>query len=226
MSYSFLTIPFHSDFNFDPEGAFNIQFYIKVPTGSTLSSWVFNRISGSTVRWGLQFDASALSYTFINSTGSQVYSSSLVLNTWQKLKISYNAGRWAFYINDILVPPDGSYQDSKVIYNGDSFSINNPGTADFDIDEISVCGPFKKPTSDFLCTQIGATNQIIYTDTTADYPTRWEWSFGSDAFPPIATGQGPHTVEYSSRGNKIVTLTTYNYVGSNSITKVCTVLAF
>jgi PKD repeat protein len=55
-------------------------------------------------------------------------------------------------------------------------------------------------------TQVCTAQNIIFTDNSTG-ATSWAWTFGTGASPATANTQGPHTVSYSSPGNKTVTLT-------------------
>ncbi|RKF02744.1 SprB-like repeat protein, partial [Tenacibaculum lutimaris] len=58
------------------------------------------------------------------------------------------------------------------------------------------------------------------TSTGGDGVLTYEWSFGTDSSPSIATTEGPHLVGYSSAGSKMVMLTVTDEDGdTNSITK-------
>ena len=155
MSYNYLTIPFGPDFNFDPLGTFRISFYLKIPLGSIDIGSVFNRNTGMTVHWGLKFDASTLSLIFTTPSGDQLYNGVLVLDVWQEIIITYLNGRWTITLNSMVLSPN-SYKDSTSVFNGQTFSINNPIGANFLIDEISVIGPAIPIISDpkFLITTI------------------------------------------------------------------------
>lgn len=73
--------------------------------------------------------------------------------------------------------------------------INCPTTADFTADVTSQC--------------LNGTPVITFTDASIAAGatiTSWNWNFGAGAFPPSATGQGPHTVTYSTAGAKTISL--------------------
>ncbi|MBM3437108.1 MAG: DUF2271 domain-containing protein, partial [Bacteroidetes bacterium] len=65
-----------------------------------------------------------------------------------------------------------------------------PLTADFSADLTEIC---QGESVTFTDLSIGATS--------------WSWNFGSGASPASATSQGPHTVTYSTAGQKSVSLT-------------------
>jgi len=50
-------------------------------------------------------------------------------------------------------------------------------------------------------------NPVTLTDASTCEVSSWLWDFGNDASPATANTQGPHTVVYSSTGNKTITLT-------------------
>lgn len=56
-------------------------------------------------------------------------------------------------------------------------------------------------------TQVIVNDNVVFTDESSCDVTSHSWNFGQDASPATATGAGPHTVAYSSTGNKTVTLT-------------------
>ncbi|MFN3402789.1 MAG: glycosyl hydrolase [Cytophagaceae bacterium] len=64
-------------------------------------------------------------------------------------------------------------------------------------------------------------NQIVFSDETTNKTggDTYSWNFGTGANPSTATGAGPHTVSYSTGGNKTVNLTVSNANGSNTKTK-------
>ncbi|MGG6230757.1 hypothetical protein ACQYZ7_08100, partial [Tenacibaculum sp. SDUM215027] len=72
----------------------------------------------------------------------------------------------------------------------------------------------------------GGFQGIAYTNTSTggDGVITYEWNFGTDSSPSMATTEGPHNVSYSSGGSKIVTLVVTDEDGdTNSITKNITI---
>ncbi|WP_416223658.1 gliding motility-associated C-terminal domain-containing protein [Tenacibaculum ascidiaceicola] len=62
------------------------------------------------------------------------------------------------------------------------------------------------------------------TSTGGDGVLTYEWSFGTDASPTVATSEGPHLVNYTSAGSKMVTLIVTDEDGdTNSIIKNITI---
>ena len=62
------------------------------------------------------------------------------------------------------------------------------------------------------------------TSTGGDGVLTYEWSFGTDSSPSMATTEGPHLVGYTSAGTKTVTLTVTDEDGdTNSIMKNVTI---
>lgn len=55
---------------------------------------------------------------------------------------------------------------------------------------------------------------LVFTDFSTNEPTDWLWDFGADATPQTASTAGPHSVSYSSAGEKTISLTVNK--GANS----------
>lgn len=64
---------------------------------------------------------------------------------------------------------------------------------------------------------------IVFTDSSAGNISAWAWNFGANATPATANTKGPHTVSYSSGGNKTVSLTISTITGNLNKTKNLTV---
>jgi hypothetical protein len=81
---------------------------------------------------------------------------------------------------------------------------NCPTTADFTVDVNTAC--------------LSGSPVVTFTD--ASFVSgatiiSWNWNFGAGAFPPTATGQGPHVVVYSTAGAKTAALTVNDNLGAN-----------
>ncbi|WP_431241206.1 carbohydrate-binding protein [Flavobacterium sp. P21] len=74
------------------------------------------------------------------------------------------------------------------------------------------------PTADFEFTpQMGCTNTAVtFTSVSVGTVDTYTWNFGVNAQPATATGIGPHSVIYSTEGDKEVSLTVTNSGGSNT----------
>lgn len=74
------------------------------------------------------------------------------------------------------------------------------------------------PTADFeVNPQMGCVNAAVtFTSVSIGNVDTYNWSFGTDAQPSTATGAGPHTVKYTSKGDKEVSLTVTNTGGNNT----------
>ena len=64
---------------------------------------------------------------------------------------------------------------------------------------------------------------ITFTNSTSGQVTLLTWNFGADASQVDATGEGPHTVSYSSGGSKMVRLIATNLSGSDTFTQSITI---
>ena len=118
------------------------------------------------------------------------------------------------------VPPqdDDNFVASIDMVQGESYALvvmNFSTTGQgFSID-FDGSGTFAGPQADFMPNPVGDTlaceREVIFTDLstfgTADPIVSYTWNFGADAEPPTATTQGPHSVEYSTFGDKFATLT-------------------
>jgi PKD repeat protein len=85
------------------------------------------------------------------------------------------------------------------------FETTVPAVADFSATPLSTC----------------AGNQVVFTDLTTvkNGSETYAWNFGAGASPATASGVGPHTITYSTGGQKTPSLTVTNSNGSNSSSK-------
>jgi PKD repeat protein len=83
------------------------------------------------------------------------------------------------------------------------------------------------PTSSFTSSNdtICVGQSITYTNTSTGNPTLFSWNFGAGATPTVATTVGPHTISYSTTGNKTITLTASNANGGTPIQNTIVVIA-
>ncbi|MBN2892510.1 MAG: C10 family peptidase [Bacteroidales bacterium] len=61
-------------------------------------------------------------------------------------------------------------------------------------------------------------SDFVYTSASTGEIDNYAWDFGADATPAIATGAGPHTVQYTTPGYKTVALTVSNAETSHTLT--------
>ncbi len=80
---------------------------------------------------------------------------------------------------------------------------------DLGIDYFKVSKQFVEPTVDFAAdvTTLYNCQGVTFTANVTGDASSYEWDFGAGAIPQSATGIGPHTVTYSTTGNKTVSLT-------------------
>lgn len=73
------------------------------------------------------------------------------------------------------------------------------------------------PVADFeLSPQMGCINEAVtFASVSLGTIDEYEWNFGDGAQPATAMGSGPHSVIYTTEGNKAVSLTVSNTYGSN-----------
>ncbi len=93
--------------------------------------------------------------------------------------------------------------------SGNGFQVEWGGTGQF----VGPIGGFKTDEPDAkIC--LGET--IVFTDTSkfaGSILTEWHWNFGANATPATAITQGPHTVQYTVPGDKIITLSVKSAAG-------------
>ncbi len=79
------------------------------------------------------------------------------------------------------------------------------------------------PAANFSATPLSTCtgNQVVFTDLTTNKVTgeTYAWNFGANATPATANTVGPHTVTYSTGGQKTAALTVANANGTNTNTK-------
>lgn len=128
-----------------------------------------------------------------------------------------NTGGWQAWqdlvVNDIVLT-SGDQKHLKLVFKEGGTNLNHfqafyqsavPPEADFSASTISTC----------------VSNQIELTDET-NYvigDETYSWNFGAGASPTTATGEGPHTISYTTGGQKTVSLTVTNSNGTHTETK-------
>ena len=144
---------------------------------------------------------------------------SLRTNTFGKYYIYRNSTKLDS-INDFntstyfdTIPSTGEYIYSVSSYYsspvGESPETNTqtitilPLSCAFTADEINAC----------------VNNPVVFTDTSYGAINTYSWDFGEGASPATANTEGPHSVTYSSLGQKTVSLTITGVGGSDSETK-------
>ncbi len=134
------------------------------------------------------------------SVGSGIHLSSDGEN-WLDLAPYYNL----FYISSIdMGAPEYGYLGSS------KWSFREGGWI---LGENRKAIPDYKTSVDRACTG----NNVVFTNTSLGLVSSIEWDFGQDANPQTATGPGPHTVTYSTPGDKTITLTVTDPQGQQYI---------
>jgi len=88
-------------------------------------------------------------------------------------------------------------------YDGGMWHYGNiASTADFSVNESRFC------VND---------ESVIISDESTGFPDSWNWNFGEGASPATATGQGPHTIMYTTSGEKDISLTITKGTDDNEI---------
>lgn len=90
------------------------------------------------------------------------------------------------------------------------------------IDNVNVNGSASIPVADFSSnkTNLCQNNSVTFTNNSTGNITSYSWNFGADASPATASTVGPHSISYSSSGNKTITLIVSGSGGSDTLTKV------
>ena len=122
---------------------------------------------------------------------------------WVQIGNTYNqnVATWTQIANIVLPNPSSTYQ---IAFEG----IDWWGRANV-LDDIEISGQPAGPYADFTASPLAAIvgDPITFTDASGNGSfSSWNWSFGTGAQPASATGQGPHSVTYSTSGNKTISL--------------------
>jgi PKD repeat protein len=108
----------------------------------------------------------------------------------------------------------------KVIFRGTTGNGFNSDIA-IDLVEITALG-VQAPAASFTTDQSNDTicnpATVVFTNTSTNNPTSYNWNFGMGATPSSSTQAGPVTVSYLSNGPKTITLTVGNAGGTDTYT--------
>lgn len=148
-------------------------------------------------------------------------------NTRVRMSIDYdNNGKFETSNNEILTVSPGTKGYRNYIFTTPSNLKKNQSlrmriTSDFsssmtnpcgnsiygDAEDYSVLYDYVKAGFSASKTKVCLNENTVFTDTSEGYAGEYVWDFGSGASPATAMGKGPHTVSYTSTGNKTVKLT-------------------
>lgn len=129
-----------------------------------------------------------------------------------------NSATWAHKV--IYLP--ASYSNQIAWYLGFKFQSNgvsNGSSTSMAIDNIAVYESAPSPWFTISADSICDSNCVVFGDSTLGNVTTYNWNFGLDATPSSAVGAGPHSVCFSGAGTKTIELSTYNSIGSTSVTR-------
>jgi len=121
--------------------------------------------------------------------------------------VNATAGNYTFPVNSsnawlgYYLAEQGTYYQS--IGGDHEVVVSGAPVANFSAEPTSGCAPLT----------------VLFTDSSTGNPTSWSWDFPGGS-PPNATGQGPHTVTYSSVGTYTVSLTVSNECGNDTESKL------
>lgn len=96
------------------------------------------------------------------------------------------------------------YVSQVLLFRFRGTTANGP-TGDLAIDDISI----SEAIADIEVigdTAVCADSAITFIDNSVGTITTWDWDFGPDAIPTVASGPGPHAVVFTSTGTKRVSL--------------------
>ncbi len=107
--------------------------------------------------------------------------------------------------------------------NGTNWESANPGTAHsgYNLSIRAYTSYDTGPKALFMANKTNACleSDVVFTFLENNPATSWTWDFGRDAEPANATGEGPHTVSYTSEGTKTVSLIVSGPGGQDTITR-------
>jgi len=114
-----------------------------------------------------------------------------------------NVGDVVFYVASNAANGDNTNQGDNIYV--DTFIVRAPvpPTADFTANTTTIC----------------QNQTVTFTDNSSNDVTGWNWNFGAGASPATANTEGPHTVTYSTSGQKNISLTVTAPNGNDTETK-------
>ncbi|MBS3913977.1 MAG: PKD domain-containing protein, partial [Bacteroidetes bacterium] len=147
-------------------------------------------------------------------------------NEYVRLYLDYNNnGKFENYLGEVSTMPAAVLGTRNIVFTTPSGLKPNQGfrlrvLSDYNILDTNACKNltygqgeeytllYDKTTPYFKVSKTSAcTNEnLTFTDTSEGLIGQYEWDFGTGAVPATATGKGPHTVYYSSTGNKNIRL--------------------
>ena len=95
----------------------------------------------------------------------------------------------------------GAASSDAVWVGGYNEDENNDGM--WHLGNILISAGFTTGNTAYYC----ASDDVIFTDESYGTPESWSWNFGDGASPATASEVGPHTVSYSTSGQKNIALT-------------------
>lgn len=141
---------------------------------------------------------------YITHTSNGVSGSGTKTWTFKWTAPASNQGPVTFYGAFNMSNADGTSNGDNIVTSSTTVNAGSvPPTANFTVNKSSIC----------------ATEAAVFTNTSTGNITSYQWNFGAGASPATANTVGPHSVIYSSSGNKTVSLTVNGPNGSNTETK-------
>jgi len=149
-SEKYLTIPYHADLNATVSGQLVVEFYFKKTALSSDVIFGKNYDESGAYSWGFSsyYDGPLSLCLQLNPAGEyQVYdlpsvdsgdpyAGWFVLDSWVKVKTTYNDSRWNLCINDVLLTPR-AYNDTLIDVSQNDYWIGGSGNIAF-IDNLKI----------------------------------------------------------------------------------------
>ncbi len=144
-------------------------------------------------------------WVWIDWNGDQTFSDD------EKTVLSLSSKSSRTYKANILVPVTSKPGDTRMRvvarYSSDPIACGSFSYGDVEDYKVTIVGGGAVTALfSFLPKVAGVGEDFTFTDASLGDVTTWEWNFGSDANTTSATTQGPHTIQFSSVGEKTVSL--------------------